>query len=156
MRGYGFSVWLLPRNRSKILQCFKNQGIIITHIPHITIKTNFETKSQAFDFAETLTSTVNITETKCNPTHKSYKYSLFGSLSWMDKAYEVDPLTAWALHAKVPELEISNPHLSVKYMKQYMFPKSVNINISGEGDVVVADTQNDDPGKWHLCYTRDR
>jgi hypothetical protein len=155
MRGYDFSVWLLPRNRSKILQCLKSQGIIVTHIPHITIKTNFETKGLAFDFAETLTSTVNITETKYNPTHKSYKYSLFGSLSWMDRASVDDPLTAWVLPAKIPELEIPNPHLSVKYMKHETFPKSAKINISGEGDVVVADTQNDDPRKWHLCYTRD-
>ena len=42
MRGYGFSVWLLPRNRSKIIETMKKQGIIITHTPHITIKTNFE------------------------------------------------------------------------------------------------------------------
>ena len=50
------------------------------------------------------------------------------------------------------KLNIPHAHLSVKYMDSYTFPKSAKINISGDGDVVVADTQDSNPVKWDLCY----
>ena len=43
MRGYGFSVWLLPHNRKRIIDALSERGINIIHIPHITVKTNFKT-----------------------------------------------------------------------------------------------------------------
>ncbi len=155
MRGYGFSVWLLPRNRGKIIEIMKKQGINISHIPHITIKTNFETKKQAFDFARKLTPTVNLVDAMRDPNHKCYTYSLSGKVFWVDRSYDVDPLTAWVVTANVPKLNIPHPHLSVKYMDSYTFPKSAEINISGDGDVVVADTQDSNPIKWDLCYYED-
>ncbi len=155
MRGYGFSVWLLPRNRGKIIEIMKKQGITITHTPHITIKTNFETKKKAFAFARKLTPTVNLAEAMRDPNHKCYTYSLSGKVFWADRSYDVDPLTAWVVNANVPKLNIPHAHLSVKYMDSYTFPKSAKINISGDGDVVVADTQDSNPVKWDLCYYED-
>ena len=139
MRGYGFSVWLLPRNRGKLIKLVREMGIFVSHIPHVTVKTNFTDKESAKFFADSL-------------SKKSYPLKIHGGLRLSAGMYEFDPLDAWIFPAKVPELEIESPHLSVQYMKFGTIPFGRNIYFSDVGDVVVADTESLIPRDWRLCY----
>ena len=151
MRGYGFSVWLLPHNRKCIIDALSERGINIIHIPHITVKTNFKTRESAWDFAKTLKPGILPGKTIV-PDAKTYHYRLNGCLQFSSKTYEFDPLNAWVLNAEVEELDITGAHLSVKYMKHDPKPHLFGFNISGTGHVVVADTRSEEPREWKLCY----
>ena len=139
MHGYGFSVWLLPQQRAKLLKLLaEKMNIRISHIPHITVRTNFERKVEAQEFAKTLSG--------------PYSFEVRGALHLSSKQYEVDPLDAWVFPALVPELEIPDAHLSTAYMKNGTNPTGHIIHFVDKGDVVVANTESENPREWHLCY----
>lgn len=139
MKGYGYSVWLIPRNAKRLVQLLDLVlGWTIPHTPHITVKTNFNNLAEAQRYARTL-------------LKLTYRYEISGPLSVSENQHEHDPLAAWVFPASIDGLEIENSHLSVLYMKKGIECPIHEFMFSGIGDIAVVNTESLNPKYWIRC-----
>ena len=93
MKGYGYSLWLVPHNWEIIKRVYS-----MTHIPHITVCTNME---------------------RVDPvvlSSSSFKVYNFSYLKRFPKMYSTDPLNATGFYCAIEGICTNHPpHMSVSY-----------------------------------------
>ena len=130
MKGYGFSIWLVPTNL-KYLQKTYN----MKHIPHVTVETNLiELPDYSFDDTQ-------------------YNLINFRSFAKFEKQYTHDPLEAWGWICDVPDISISHiPHMSLIYTKEFTFNTTIYPPDDTLGQLYYADTTSECPANWSLLF----
>lgn len=140
MKGYGFSVWLLPPEHidREIREELQEYGIKPSHRLHFTLATNLETRREAELAKKTFGSHIN--------------FRVAGKVYSSGKTYVVDPLAAWVipvtldLKSKVIPFDA---HLTIQYMKEECAPPDIILQQhEGVGTVVLADTRKERPEEW--------
>jgi hypothetical protein len=124
MEGYGYSVWLVPRNHAELR---KRYGM--AHIPHITVETNLD--RPPYMVPQRGTHVVK---------HFSEYTPLPGGMC------DVDPLMASGFFCQSPLVKGHRAHMSVRYYNKVEPPGEL------ECDLVGADTRSLDPSMWSIIH----
>lgn len=120
MEGYGYSVWLVPRNHAELRERY---GMV--HIPHVTVETNLERPP------------VLVPQRAPHIVRNFSEYTPFpGGI------YEVDPLMASGFFCQTPLVQGHRPHMSLRYFERMDPPTELVC------DLCVADTRAKDPSEW--------
>ena len=132
MKGYGYSIWLVPDNWRHIKKEFS-----MDFIPHITIATNLPYLPYG------------ILDNK-----KSYKVKNFENGTVFPKMYKVDPLNAYGYYCEIEEMYLNHkPHMTlfyapnpITYLDTFSIvkapPKEMNCTLA------IADTNSTNPSQW--------
>ena len=126
MKGYGYSIWLVPLNHVAIKKMY---GMV--HIPHVTVQTN-------------LCSAPELKLPK-----GEFRLNSFTSLVELKSQYKHDPLCAWGWECQSPDVAIKHtPHMSCTYSQP---PSGIT---EPPGDLLatmhLVDTTSTDPSEWTL------
>lgn len=130
MKGYGYSLWIVPITKDIIRGLY-----MMKHIPHVTISTNHEVIPDKSQY------------------NKYYCIGNFGDIVNIPKQYKVDPLYSVGWMCDVSNLVLPHrPHMSMKYgLGDYPeFNKNINSPYNVMGEVMVADTRSLNPSDWTL------
>ena len=126
MKGYGYSLWLVPHVWRDIKRIY-----CMSHIPHITVCTNMERTDPAI-----LTPSV-------------FKVYNFSYLKKFPKMYKNEPLTASGFYCEIDGISTNHtPHMSLNYshddLENFAPPDILECSLH------FADTQSDNPQEWCL------
>lgn len=142
VEGYGYSVWYIPQNYKQLQKTYG-----ITHIPHITFQTNFET------FDEALSIYHNI-----NPI---IKINFCSKIVLFPQMYSNDPLLGCGFYVEKnsklnPEFD---PHLTTKYFVKDDNEINSYLDLVNSFDVpneeiycfkAISDNRNIDSTTWEI------
>ena len=127
MKGYGWSIWLVPQVRSMFR---------FEHIPHITYKTNL----------------VDIPHIPTDNKHYRVRF-ITRRVVPLKTEYEIDPLYGAGWYCDVEELDIGHlPHMTTEYSKERIINPVQHEPPYGyiSCKLVVADTRSLNPSDWYI------
>ena len=133
MKGYGYSIWLVPDNWKEIKKEFN-----MDFIPHITIATNLPYLPYGI------------------LNDRTYKVNKFSKGQVFPKMYSVDPLNAFGYYCEIDGLYLDHqPHMTLFYA-----PNAINFldtfSIIKQppkefyGKLKIANTNFDNPTQWNF------
>ena len=130
MKGYGYSIWIVPDNYDAIKREYK-----MNHIPHITIATNYETSGDA--------------------RRASLKYKPIATFTFLPgyhhfpNMYEQDILEACGFYCVIHDIVTRHrPHMSIYYdnVIHDLNPPAGTLS----GSIHIADTTSLKESQWHI------
>jgi len=133
MKGYGYSIWLVPDNWKEIRKEFN-----MDFIPHVTIATNLPYLPYGI------------------LNEKTYKVKNFSKGEIMPRMYDVDPLNAFGYYCDIVGLYLSHkPHMTLFYAPNginYLDTFSTIKQPPSEfyGKLRIANTNFDNPIQWDV------
>lgn len=127
MSAYGFSLWLVPKNYSKLQKMYN-----ISHIPHITICTNLTEKIDTICLSK-----------------ETFIVNKFSSLLKFPKFYKTDWYNSSGFYCDVEKIKTEHqPHLTLQYshknIENYKPPDSLECQLH------MADTRSFDCNDWYI------
>jgi hypothetical protein len=146
MNGYSYSVWYVPYNYTQIQ--YKYQ---MSHVPHVTVKTNLATLEDAYRVFD-----------KYVKTHPIVKIKLVNELIKFPSFYTHDPLQAYGWYVNIKGMEeiegmdTWKPHMSMQY-QSHKESCDVNVNVLENSPIeelrcflAIADTRSSNPSHWQI------
>ena len=128
MKGYGFSIWVVPHNHQVIRNQYK-----MKHIPHITVKTNMIIPEKIFG------------KKFCKINFKNSFCCEFPSM------YQNDPLTACGFYCDINIPTDHDPHITLWYNHSGPLD-SLSPPQDTHGQVFLADTRSINPSEWKIIF----
>ena len=133
MKGYGYSIWLVPDNWKEIKKEFNME-----FIPHVTLATNLPYLPYGI------------------LNEKTYKVTNFSKGEIIPKMYNVDPLNAFGYYCDIVGLYPSHkPHMTlfyapnaINYLDTYSTIKQPPTEFYGK--LRIANTNFDNPIQWDV------
>lgn len=146
IKGYGYSIWIVPYLYKDFMEKYK-----MTHIPHITIATNYETIDDIEDeykklISLDLTASFNFSS-NVHKFPRMYSHDILYGYGFYCNSYIENSILAKHLKHKS-----HNPHMTLNYSKSDDVVIENHHSPEGifHGSIHIVDTTSENPSKWFL------